>query len=59
MNTYRYEIWGRNTKLATGKVQAESEDEAYEEAGIAAAENGLTNSIHEIILDKEVDDTEN
>lgn len=59
MPTWNYEIWGRGFKLSTGTVNATSEDEALEEVGIAAAENGLTNSIHEIIIEERLDDPEN
>lgn len=55
MDTYTYEIWGRSTRLMSGTTQAETEEQAYEEASIAAAENDLANQTHEIILQKEVD----
>lgn len=59
VGNWDYEIWGRGFKLSTGTVQADSEDEALEEVGIAAAENGLTNSIHEIIVEERLAQPEN
>lgn len=52
MSKYTYEVFVGSQVVMRGSVKAETTHEAYEEVGIAAAENGLTNSIHEIIVEE-------
>lgn len=54
MRKYSYTITDRCEGTINGTVHADSEDEALEEASIAAAENGCR-FVEEIIVEERID----
>ena len=59
MSKYTYEVFVGSQVVMRGSVQAETTHEAYEEVGIAVAENGLADENYEIFVEKGLAQPEN